>query len=222
MKPKGHTWSHYIRNGLGLKLSKLGELFGIDALKYNSVILELFHSIAVKNAPKVVAAVQKVFPDIRSAIDVGCGSGAFAAEFLKRGVATIGLEYSRHGVALAKKQGVDARPFDVRKPINDQIRTTGDLAYSFEVAEHVPLLLADKFVSIMTTLAPLVIFTAAQPGQGGIGHINEQPLNYWISRFQAQGFELAQTETERLREALIKREASSWFPRNVCVFRRRL
>jgi SAM-dependent methyltransferase len=219
MKPKEHTWPQYIRNGLGNKLSHLGERFSIDALTYNSVVMELFHSIALQNAAKVVSAIREVFPEVRSAVDVGCGSGAFAAEFIREGVRTLGLEYSRHGISMARQQGVDCRHFDVAKPVAAQIHETADLVYSFEVAEHVPASLADKFVHFMTCLGPLVVFTAAQPGQGGIGHVNEQPLDYWIEKFEKVSFRQSSTETETLRAGFHKRDTSYWFYKNAVVFR---
>jgi SAM-dependent methyltransferase len=219
MKPKGHTWPQYLRNGLGLKLSKVGETLGIDAFTYNPVILELFHSMALQNAPKVVASLREVFPTVKSVIDVGCGGGAFAAEFQSQGVRSIGLEHSPHGVALARKQGVDCRAFDVAGPVSNQITDVGDLVYSFEVAEHVPATLADRFVHFMTRLGPLVVFAAAQPNQGGIGHINEQPLSYWIEKFERQGFRLSTEETEALRAGFRQRGTSDWFFNNTCVFR---
>jgi SAM-dependent methyltransferase len=198
----------------------MGQRFGVDALTYNPVIMDYFHSVALKNAAKVVAAIREVFPEVGSAIDVGCGSGAFAAEFSRQGVHTIGLEHSRHGVGLARRQGVDCRPFDVAKPVAEQIHETADLAYSFEVAEHVPASLADSFVHFMTCLGPVVIFTAAQPNQGGIGHINEQPLDYWIEKFERAGFQRSTAETESLRTGFQRRETSYWFFKNALVFRR--
>jgi len=220
MKPENDTWPQYIRNGLGHKLSRVGERLGIDALTYNPVIMEWFHSYALRNAAKVVTAIREVFPETRSVIDVGCGSGAFAAEFARQGLQAIGLEHSRHGVALAQRQGVDCRPFDVARPAAEQIRDTADLVYSFEVAEHVPESLADRFVEFMTCLGPLVIFTAAQPGQGGIGHINEQPLEYWVQRFDRAGFRESVAETKKLRASFQERETSYWFFKNAGVFRR--
>jgi SAM-dependent methyltransferase len=220
MKPKEHTWPQYIRNGVGFKLSRVGERFGINALTYNPVIMEWFHGYAVQNAAKVVAAIREVFPQTESVIDVGCGSGAFAAEFGREGLRAIGLEHSPAGVEFARRQGVDCRPFDVARPAAEQIRETADLAYSFEVAEHVPASLAGNFVDFMTRLAPLMIFTAAQPGQGGIGHINEQPLTYWVEKFERAGFGQAIAETEALRAAFQKRETSYWFYKNSAVFRR--
>jgi hypothetical protein len=37
-------------------------------------------------------------------------------------------------------------------------------------------------------LAPVVLFSAAVPGQGGHGHVNEQWPAYWVERFSSLGF----------------------------------
>jgi SAM-dependent methyltransferase len=200
----------------------VGERFNIDALTYNPVIMEVFHAYAVQNAQKVVAAMREVFPRVNSVIDVGCGSGAFAAEAGRRGLRAIGLEHSRHGIHLARQQGVDCRPFDVAQPVRQQISESAYLAYSFEVAEHVPASLADSFVRFMASLSPLVVFTAAQPGQGGIGHINEQPLAYWIEKFEREGFTHSIEETDTLRASFQARQTSYWFYKNALVFRRQI
>lgn len=221
MKPKDHTWGQYLRNGLGLKLSKVGEALGIDFLTYNAVILELFHSIALENAPKVVAALRELYPEVRSIADIGCGSGAFAAEFQRSGISTFGFERSPHGIEMARKQGVDCRSFDVALASDDASVPAVDLVYSFEVAEHVPKELAGAFVRFVVARGDFVVFAAAQPGQGGIGHINEQPMTYWADLFGECGFELCPDETDAVRKAFLQRNTSNWFYNNSCVYRRR-
>lgn len=222
MKPKGHTWSQYLRNGIGLKLSKLGERFGCDALTYNPVILELFHSIALENAPKVVSVLRAAYPAVSSVVDVGCGSGAFAAEFTRCGVKAIGFERSPHGIQLAREQGVDCRHFDVSLPISGDVGSSmGDLVYSFEVAEHVPENLAENFIRFISMCGNLVAFAAAQPGQGGIGHINEQYPSYWEKIFARHGFEFCDVETQNVRNAFMDHSTSDWFYKNTCIYRRK-
>jgi len=59
---------------------------------------------------------------------------------------------------------------------------------SMEVAEHLLPERADSFVADLCGLAPTVLFSAALPGQGGTGHINEQWLSFWVSRFANHGY----------------------------------
>src|SRR4051794_41155494 len=98
MKPKDSTWPEYIRNGLGWKLSNLGERIGCSWMTYNPVVMRCFHSLALVNAPKVADSIRAIFPSVKSLVDVGCGSGAIAAEFVRRGYRVMGCEHSPHGL----------------------------------------------------------------------------------------------------------------------------
>ncbi len=73
-----------------------------------------------------------------------------------------------------------------------------DLSFSTEVAEHVPEALADEFVKFMIGSGRDCVFTAAHPGQGGTGHINEQPQEYWIRKFEAMGRRHDRAASERI------------------------
>ena len=43
-------------------------------------------------------------------------------------------------------------------------------------------------VETLTGVAPVVVFSAAIPGQGGVEHVNEQPPSYWSAKFAARRF----------------------------------
>lgn len=62
-----------------------------------------------------------------------------------------------------------------------------DLAVCLEVAEHLPAGAGDGLVRTLCDLAPVVLFSAAVPGQGGHGHLNEQWPDYWTERFRPRG-----------------------------------
>jgi len=66
---------------------------------------------------------------------------------------------------------------------------TFDMALSLEVAEHLPAEAADRLVETLTRLAPVVLFSAAIPNQGGVHHVNERWQSYWADRFRARGYE---------------------------------
>jgi hypothetical protein len=69
-----------------------------------------------------------------------------------------------------------------------------------EVAEHLAPALAPRLVSFLSTF-PLVAFTAAPPGQGGTGHINEQPKSYWEALYHENGHRRAPDLERRFFEA---------------------
>jgi hypothetical protein len=52
----------------------------------------------------------------------------------------------------------------------------------------IPPAAAETFVETLSRLAPVVVFSAAIPMQGGTGHVNEQWQTYWARLFSARGF----------------------------------
>lgn len=141
------------------------------------------------------ASAQKVVPlllgvaEIRSVVDVGCGTGAWLAQFAASGIEDyLGLDgdYVDQGSLAIPKDRF--RPTDLEQALD--LGRRFDLATSFEVAEHLPAEIAPKFVRSLTGLAPLVAFSAAIPGQGGVGHVNEQWPDYWAGLFAAEGYDL--------------------------------
>lgn len=221
MKPAGMSWKKYVRAGLGRRLSQLGERVGSHWLTYNPLHFQHFHESAVENAPAVISSILQVVPGIKSILDVGAGSGAFAAEFNRRGVAAVAVEHSPTGRKLAIKQGVDARPFDLMATPPAVLNQPFDAAYCFEVAEHLPPPLAEKLVAFTAQAAPTIIWTAAHPGQGGTGHINEQPREHWIALFQKYGHQHDAAASEALVAAFNKNQVrAAWFAQNAIVMRR--
>jgi SAM-dependent methyltransferase len=215
----GSRWSRAGRDVL-LDLSRYGEKHGWDWLTYHPGLFVFFHYMAAKNARPFVASIQDVFPSAGRLADVGCGTGAYAAAARVAGLATIGYERSRAGRAIARAQRVPAEPFDLDdQPTLDAIGSF-DLAYSLEVAEHLPRELGDTLVRLLVRIAPTVVFTAAHPGQGGQGHVNEQPQSYWLERFAAYGGTYDPAASNRLRIRFRQRRMESYLAENVMVFTR--
>jgi hypothetical protein len=130
----------------------------------------------------------------------------------------VAYEHSRLGRLIAKSQQVDARPLDLRRqPVLDT--AAFDVAYCFEVAEHLDAPLGDLLVRFCAAQAPNVVFTAAPPGQGGSGHKNEQPARYWIDRFRAEGMSHDAGLSTDLAEGFRReRVRSEWLAENVMAF----
>jgi SAM-dependent methyltransferase len=200
-------------------LTSLGERFDLGWLTYNPLQMLIYHRYAVREAPGVIRTFEELFPEARTYVDIGCGSGAFAAEAVRRGHRTIGLERSRAGRAIAHHQGVHCEHFDLRKgrPVLDT--TTFDLAYCLEVAEHLPAQLAEQLVEVVCGLAPRIVFSAAPPGQGGVGHINEQPPEYWHAIFRRNGRQYDPTASETIRQGFERNGvAAPWLKGNTVVY----
>lgn len=63
-----------------------------------------------------------------------------------------------------------------------------DLAMSIEVAEHLHPDRGAALVAALVKASDVVLFSAAVPGQGGDGHVNEQPQSYWAQVFAGHGY----------------------------------
>jgi len=219
MKPPHLAWSDYICLGIGGRLSHFGEILGMVTLIYNPFVFKSFHQEALANAPGVISAIREVFPHSVRLADVGCGSGAYAAEAMRKGLFVVACEYSSHGRRMARRQGVKCKVFDLQKWPPVRFDEAIDLSICFEVAEHLSPELGDKLVRFIANLSPVIIFSAAQSGQIGTGHINPQDPIYWRKKFLAEGCSFNDTLTESLIEGFIKHKVRSpWFFQNVMVF----
>jgi hypothetical protein len=118
-------------------------------------------------------------------IDVGCGEGWWAETFQQCGCETVGID---GGYVESSPLGDRFIPHDLSQPLPSHLSDRFDAVVCLEVAEHLPEQRAAGFVKDLTNLAPIVIFSAAIPGQGGTGHVNEQWPSYWVDMFNSSGF----------------------------------
>ena len=179
---------------------------------------EVEHSAA--QSAKVMARSIRAGLKPRTVIDVGCGTGALLEEFQKEGCQVFGLEYAESALQYCRKRKLNVRKFDLKK-MSLTNQPTYDVAISMEVAEHLPETCANRYVLLLTSLSPCVVFTAARPGQGGTDHVNEQPASYWISKFQSRGFERDEILSSRWKlEWESSGSVSSHYYHNLLIFRR--
>lgn len=154
----------------------------------------------------------------RVVVDVGCGSGAILSAFKETGVDVIGFEYANAALRLCKAKGLNVRKFDLESP--ETVECSADVVISTEVAEHLPEKCADRYVEMLCRLGPIVVVTAATPGQGGTDHVNEQPNEYWIRKFEVEGWMWDSIETGNLRKDWSTLGVEIRRAKNVMVFRR--
>lgn len=214
------TFPQRVSDAIGGRISRLGEWLGVESVIYNPLSFRNFHRVAVYSAPGVTRTFQSMFPSARRYLDVGAGSGAYAAALQRAGFECVACEYSPNGRRLARKQGVDCRPFDLTRSPPADVVGPFDVAYSFEVAEHVPEALGVKLVQFIARQAPTVVFTAASPGQRGMGHINCRPKNYWIQQFAACGMQHRADLSEQMVAAFRREDVAWWLIDNVMVYDR--
>ncbi len=90
-----------------------------------------------------------------------------------------------------------------------------DLALCLEVAEHLDPASGAGLVHALTALAPVVLFSAAVPGQGGIGHVNEQWPEYWRRQFEERGFRMVDVIRPLIRDDC---RVEWWYRQNIVMF----
>jgi hypothetical protein len=210
------------RTAWAKRLGDFGARRGIFWLEYNPLVFMYFHEKATADAPAVIDSFERIFSRAMSYYDVGAGTAAYAALAQRRGKRVLASEYSSIGRLAARVQGVPCTTFDLRaEPPADIGSTIFDLAYCFEVAEHVPASLAGLLVTHLSTSASTVVFTAAHSGQGGTGHVNEQPKEYWVERFERAGMQYRRDLADELSRMWRAAGVQSWWlPENVMVFER--
>lgn len=132
-------------------------------------------------------------------IDVGCGIGTWLQAFVEYGVSFVtGVDgdYVDRSLLLFPEERFISHNLSEAFSLEDQY----DLALSLEVAEHIPEERASLFVETLTGLAPVVLFSAAIPHQGGDGHVNEQWPEYWIELFARRGYLVIDSIRDRVWE----------------------
>lgn len=136
-----------------------------------------------RSAAIVVPEVQQTV-QARSVVDIGGGEGWWAAEFARLGARAVSID---DGSATELADRVEHVRYDIGGGLPSNLGRF-DLALCLEVAEHIGALAGDRLIAGLCEIAPSVLFSAAVPGQGGHGHLNEQWPAYWVERFERCGF----------------------------------
>ncbi len=145
------------------------------------------HAMTIHAARTVLAMLLDALPPVRSAVDVGCGVGTWLSALAERGVTDLlGLDgdWVDGARLVMPRQAFRAVDLAAVWPVDRRF----DLAISLEVAEHLPATRADAFVAALVKASDRVLFSAAVPGQGGVGHLNEQWPAWWAEKFMAHGY----------------------------------
>lgn len=154
----------------------------------------------------------------QSIVDVGCGTGTWLQVACEKGIDDVlGLDGPWVDPDALEIPAESFLAADLAAP--PELDRVFDLVLSLEVAEHLPPSKAEDFVDHLTALGPMVVFSAAVPGQGGSGHTNEQWPEYWSELFARRGYEAV----DCLREVLWNNDdVEWWYSQNVLLFARPL
>lgn len=154
-------------------------------------------------------------------LDMGCGDGEMVRTAMAQGCAAFGIERNtavfEEGIADDLFELIFMR--DLSRPLPNNGHTY-DLVMCLEVAEHLPESAADVFVeNVASRVGKYLVFSAAAPGQGGDGHINCQPQEYWRRKFESKGLVYEADKTAQLQETWRWTTGPMfWLPQNLQVF----
>ena len=143
-------------------------------------------------------------------IDVGCGPGIYVKALLEKGHDATGIDIDRNN------------PYDKVDIFSDHFLKYGyyDLCLCLEVAEHIGPRMSDELVKRLVYTAPIIIFSGAPPGQGGIGHINCQTKEFWEQKFNENNYVIDQIATEKFRNYMLNGYHMGWFLQNAMLYKK--
>jgi glycosyltransferase involved in cell wall biosynthesis len=151
----------------------------------------------------------------KDAIDLGCGPGIYTQGLGDVGVDCIGID-------------IDPRAYDNAAIKTEDLLTLNgkyqkELAICLEVAEHIDPQYSDKIIeNVVSVIKPggILLWTAAKPGQGGVGHINCRPKQYWLEKLKAAGLVYDDVLCQKCIEYCQQGEHMGWFINNLLCFRK--
>ncbi len=176
-----------------------GETFGKDAgagagktssaraPRYDKAFYDDFTDSSLRSA-RITLAALFARHGVRSVTDVGCGVGAWLKAAQELGAQELrGFDgpWVKDAQLLIAPQTFTRIDFE---SAHWPDFGAADLAMSLEVAEHLSEAQGRRLVERLCACAPVVLFSAAIPCQGGEGHQNEQWQSWWAAQFARHGY----------------------------------
>lgn len=186
------------------------------ASPYTAAFLERLEEVGARPSAEAIVPIALDLVHPSSVVDVGCGLGSWLAVFREHGVQDIlGIDGDYVERAQLRIPADRFLAHDLTRPL--ELGRTFDLAVSVEVAEHLPDASANAFVTSLTRLAPVILFSAAIPFQGGVHHVNLQWPDYWVAMFRERGF----VAIDAIRPRVWRNpDVGWWYAQNSLVFAR--
>lgn len=125
--------------------------------------------------------------NINSILDVGCGRGAWLSVAKRKNIKTVfGIDgdYVDLNTLLISQKEFEKKNIELPFELN----TKFDLVQCLEVGEHINIDKSEILVKNIINHGDFILFSAAQPGQGGTNHINEQEIKFWKKIFNNNGY----------------------------------
>ncbi|MEM7219563.1 MAG: class I SAM-dependent methyltransferase [Pseudomonadota bacterium] len=140
------------------------------------------------------AVLELIWPEVGgdSVVDIGCATGIWLAACTELGARRVlGVDGPWVDAAALEIPVASFLQHDLASGLPDGLDDLDgrfDLALCIEVAEHLSAARGDELIAFLCRRSDCVLFSAAVPGQGGTGHVNEQRQSYWQQRFASQGY----------------------------------
>ncbi len=165
-------------------------------------------------AARLITSLIKGWLPIGSVLDVGCARGTWLVAWMEAGCGDVtgldGASVSAETLLIPLER---FRQAELKQPF--QLGRRFDLVQCLEVAEHLPPARSASLVDDLTAHGDAVLFSAAPPGQGGAGHVNERPYEFWHALFAAKGYEAF----DAIRPALIQHgRLPYWYRYNLLLY----
>lgn len=157
----------------------------------------------------------------KSVFDFGCGIGSYLLAFKRIGCKVTGCDkyYNVAKKYINDEVVKDIFPFDIGfNRIKSSVKY--DLVQCIEVAEHLAPWKSESLVDTLTYLSGRhILFSAAQPGQKGRGHVNCRTKSYWIDLFEKRGFFIDEKLQSEIINRIIQDGDTLSLAKNIMVFR---
>lgn len=199
------AWRVFVRGTMNLLIRIRNYFFQNSTFLFND---ELW--MASLLSPKIIDSALEFFHPA-SVLDLGCGTGKSLDYFLAKGIDAFGVEGSKTAIRKAHHPKL-ILPFNLNEALN--LTRKFDMIWSFEFVEHIHPKYVDNLLKTFSNHSDTIVMSAAKPGQGGDGHFNEQPDEYWIWQFGKYGYVFNKQKTE------ILRTIDEPFAKNMMVFER--
>lgn len=145
-------------------------------------------------------------------LDIGCGPGMHVRALNELGVESIGIDQDDR--VIGKHNLYQTSIFD-----ND---IKADTVICLEVAEHIDKKFENEVAAkVAEATKRFLIWTAAIPGQGGVGHINCQPVSHWENLLIKNGLIRNDILEKSLRLYIKEGYHMGWFVNNLLLMERR-
>ena len=160
------------------------------------------------------AAIIKMYKDVKTAVDIGCGNGKYTRNLIAAGIPCKGYDGSPLTPEIT--DGLcEVMDFSIPSDIGQF-----DLVLCLEVGEHIPKQYEQVFIDNICRAADKhVCLSWALEKQDGWGHINCQNNDYVISEMRKRGFTYKPVETQILRDSTGLNEYIWWFKNTVMIFK---